>query len=52
MDVDFKNLIDDDFERDMYEQQQDGWDDEEESLNDGLDPAFSSWADYYHYKYG
>lgn len=49
----FRDLVDDMFEREMKEQDQDGWDDiDEESISDGLDPGFSSWADYYHFIYG
>lgn len=48
-DVDFRNLLEENYERDMREQE---WSDEEDSVDKDLDPGFSSWADYYHYKFG
>jgi hypothetical protein len=51
----FRDLVYEMYEEDMREQQQDGWDDieeEEERTSDGLDPAFSSWEDYYNFMYG
>lgn len=54
--IDFHDLLEENDKRCKREQQQDGWDDvtkdDEDECSDGLDPGFSSWADYYNYKYG
>ena len=50
--IDFSDLLED------FDGEYDEWDDLEEALSfeeehrwDGLDPAFSSWQDYYNYMY-
>lgn len=55
--IDFRDLLEDSDDQ-VYEQEWDEYDDleddsfEEEHRWDGLDPAFSSWQDYYNYMYG
>ena len=45
--------FDEGYERDMREQQQDGWDDDCSEFEEfGLDPGFASWQDYMNYKNG
>lgn len=50
-DLDFRDLLEENFEKEWDE-----WENEEsfeeEHLYDGLDEGFSSWQDYYTYKYG
>lgn len=52
-DIDWKEVQEEDYRLDMLEQKYDDMLEEcEGSVEDGLDPAFSSWADYYHYMFG